>query len=208
MKTFSPRQSQITREWHVLDASGQTLGRLASQAAIYLCGKHKPTYAPHMDMGDHVIIVNAERVRVTGQKLKQKVYYRHSGYPGGLKSRTLEQEMAKFPNRVVERAVRGMLPRTALGNAMYRKLHVYAGHEHPHRGQTPRPSRDREGAAGAGGKTRNPNRDRGGAAGAGGRPSGEEGPIPNRDRQGASRAERNVPAKERTSDKTQKEQAT
>jgi large subunit ribosomal protein L13 len=135
MKTFSPKGSQVSRQWRLLDANGQTLGRLATQAAIYLRGKHKPTYAPHMDMGDHVIIVNAERIRVTGQKLKQKVYYRHSGYTGGLKSRTLEQQLAKFPGRVIERAVRGMLPRTALGNAMYRKLHVYAGPTHPHRGQ-------------------------------------------------------------------------
>ena len=135
IKTFSPKASQVTRGWQVLDASGQTLGRLATQAAIYLRGKHKPTFTPHMDMGDHVVIVNAERIRVTGKKLQQKVYYRHSGYPGGQKSRTLEQELARFPGRVIERAVRGMLPRNALGEAMYRKLHVYAGPEHPHRGQ-------------------------------------------------------------------------
>jgi large subunit ribosomal protein L13 len=135
IKTYRPKASEIRREWQVLDASGQTLGRLATQAAIYLRGKHKPTFSPHMDMGDHVVIVNAEQILVTGQKLKQKVYYRHSGYPGGLKSRTLEQELAKFPNRVIERAVRGMLPRGALGEAMYRKLHVYAGPNHPHRGQ-------------------------------------------------------------------------
>jgi large subunit ribosomal protein L13 len=142
IKTYSPKASEIRREWQVLDASGQTLGRLATQAAIYLRGKHKPTFSPHMDMGDHVVIVNAEQIRVTGQKLKQKVYYRHSGYPGGLKSRTLEQELAKFPNRVIERAVRGMLPRGALGEAMYRKLHVYAGPNHPHRGQV-MPSQER-----------------------------------------------------------------
>jgi large subunit ribosomal protein L13 len=135
IKTFSPKASQVTREWQVLDANGRTLGRLASQAAIYLRGKHKPTYTPHMDMGDHVVIINAEKIRVTGQKLTQKVYYRHSGYPGGLKSRTLEQQLAKFPTRVIESAVRGMLPDTALGEAMFRKLHVYAGPEHPHRGQ-------------------------------------------------------------------------
>lgn len=135
IKTFSPRASQIVREWHVLDASDQTLGRLATQAAVYLRGKHKPTFAPHLDVGDHVVIVNAEKVRVTGQKLKQKVYHRHSGYPGGLKSRTLEQQLAKFPERVLESAIRGMLPRTALGKAMLRKLHVYTGPDHPHRGQ-------------------------------------------------------------------------
>src|SRR5207248_9702748 len=135
IKTFSLKASQITRDWQVLDADGQILGRLATQAAIYLRGKHKPTYTPHMDMGDHVVIVNAEKIRVTGQKLKQKVYYRHSGYPGGLKSRTLEQQLAKFPTRVIESAVRGMLPHTALGEAMFKRLHVYAGPTHPHRGQ-------------------------------------------------------------------------
>lgn len=135
-KTFTPKASQITRDWHVLDASGQVLGRLATRAAVYLRGKHKPTYANHMDMGDHVIIVNAEKIEVTGKKLQQKVYYRHSGYPGALKSRTLEQQLAKFPTRVIESAVRGMLPHTTLGAAMYRKLHVYAGPNHPHRGQT------------------------------------------------------------------------
>jgi large subunit ribosomal protein L13 len=135
IKTFSPKASQVTRDWHVLDASGQTLGRFATRVAAYLQGKHKPTYAPHMDMGDHVIIVNAEKIQVTGSKLKQKLYHRHSGYPGGLKTRTLEEQLAKFPTRVIESAVRGMLPRTALGKAMYRKLHVYAGPSHPHRGQ-------------------------------------------------------------------------
>jgi large subunit ribosomal protein L13 len=137
IKTYSPKASEVTREWHVLDASGQTLGRLATQVAVYLRGKHKPTYTPHLDMGDHVVIVNAEKIQVTGAKLKQKIYYRHSGYPGGLKSRTLEEQLAKFPNRVIETAVRGMLPHTALGKAMYRKLHVYTGPSHPHRGQAP-----------------------------------------------------------------------
>ena len=136
-KTFSPKASEVTRDWHVFDATGQTLGRLATQAAILLRGKHKPTFTPHLDMGDHVVIVNAEKIQVSGNKLQQKIYYRHSGYPGGLKSRTLEQQLAKFPNRVIESAVRGMLPHTALGKAMYRKLHVYAGPAHPHRGQAP-----------------------------------------------------------------------
>jgi large subunit ribosomal protein L13 len=135
IKTYTPRASEVTREWHVLDATGQTLGRLATQVAIILRGKHKPTYTPHMDMGDHVIIVNAEKIQVTGDKLNQKIYYRHSGYPGGLRSRTLDEQLAKFPTRVIESAVRGMLPRTALGKAMYGKLHVYAGPSHPHRGQ-------------------------------------------------------------------------
>ena len=136
IKTFMPKGStQDHREWHVIDANGQTLGRLATQAAIYLRGKHKPTYTPHADMGDHVVVVNAEKVRVTGQKLKQKRYYRYSGYPSGLKSRTLEEQLAKFPTRVIETAVRGMLPDNALGKVMYRKLHVYAGPSHPHAGQ-------------------------------------------------------------------------
>ena len=135
IKTYTPRASEVTREWHVLDATGHTLGRLATQVAILLRGKHKPTYTPHMDMGDHVVIVNAEKIQVTGDKLNQKIYYRHSGYPGGLRSRTLDEQLAKFPTRVIESAVRGMLPRTALGKAMYRKLHVYAGPSHPHRGQ-------------------------------------------------------------------------
>jgi large subunit ribosomal protein L13 len=135
LRTFSPKAGQITREWHVLDASGQTLGRLATQAATYLMGKHKPTYAQHLDTGDHVVIVNAEKIQVTGNKLKQKVYYRHSGYPGGLKSRTLAEMLGRFPERVLEKAVRGMLPKSALGEAMFKKLHVYAGPVHPHRGQ-------------------------------------------------------------------------
>ena len=135
IKTFTPRPADVTRKWHVIDAEGQTLGRLATQAAIFLRGKHKPTYTPHMDMGDHVVIVNAEKIRVTGQKLQQKRYYRYSGYPSGLKSRTLAEQLAKFPTRVLEHAVRGMLPRNSLGDAMYKKLHVYAGPSHPHRGQ-------------------------------------------------------------------------
>jgi large subunit ribosomal protein L13 len=137
IRTYTPKASEVTREWHVLDATGQTLGRLATQVAIYLRGKHKPTFTPHMDMGDHVVIVNAGKIQVTGAKLKQKIYYRHSGYPGGLKSRTLEEQLAKFPDRVIESAVRGMLPHTALGKAMFRKLHVYTGSSHPHRGQAP-----------------------------------------------------------------------
>jgi large subunit ribosomal protein L13 len=135
MKTFMPRGSTVERNWHVIDADDQVLGRLATQVATYLRGKHKPTFTPHADMGDHVVIVNAEKVRVTGQKLKQKVYFHHTGYPGGVRTRTLEQQLEKFPGRVIESAVRGMLPKTALGKAMLRKLHVYAGPVHPHRGQ-------------------------------------------------------------------------
>ncbi|MCC7103748.1 MAG: 50S ribosomal protein L13 [Chloroflexi bacterium] len=135
MKTFTPKASQINRSWHVIDASDRTLGRLATEVATLLRGKHKPTFAPHMDSGDHVVVVNAERIQVTGRKLQQKVYYRYSGYPGGLKSRTLEQQLAKFPDRVVEAAVRGMLPRNALGHQIIKKLHIYAGPTHPHEGQ-------------------------------------------------------------------------
>ena len=135
IKTYTPKASEVKREWHVLDADGQVLGRLATQAAIYLRGKHKPTYTPHMDMGDHVIVVNAARVRVTGKKMQDKLYRWHSGYPGGLKTRTLEEQLARFPARVIEAAIRGMLPDGALGKAMFKKLHVYAGPTHPHRGQ-------------------------------------------------------------------------
>ncbi|MBI4494872.1 MAG: 50S ribosomal protein L13 [Chloroflexi bacterium] len=135
MKTFSPKASQIRREWRVVDASGQTLGRLASQIAQFLKGKHKPGYAPHLDTGDFVVVVNAEKVRVTGRKLTEKLYYRHSGYPAGLKSRSLAEVRASHPERVIEHAVRGMLPHNVLGRAMFRKLKVYAGPAHPHQAQ-------------------------------------------------------------------------
>jgi large subunit ribosomal protein L13 len=135
MKTYSPKAGEIQREWHVVDASGVALGRLASDVARLLCGKHKPTYAPHLDSGDHVIVINADKVTLTGAKIDQKTYYRHSGYPGGFRAVVAKDELAKRPTRVVERAVRGMLPRTTLGRQMYRKLRVYAGPEHPHAGQ-------------------------------------------------------------------------
>jgi large subunit ribosomal protein L13 len=134
-KTFSPKASEITREWHVIDASGVPLGRLASQVAQLLRGKHKPTYAPHLDSGDHVIVVNAAKVALTGAKLDQKVYYRHSGYPGGLKATPVRVELEKRPERVIERAVRGMVPHTSLGRQQLRHLRVYAGPSHPHIGQ-------------------------------------------------------------------------
>lgn len=136
MRTYSPRAREIRREWWVIDATDQTLGRMASQVARLLMGKHKPMYAPHMDTGDYVVIVNASRVRVTGRKGEQKVYYRHSGYPGGLRSETYRHLFARNPVRVVELAVKGMLPGTALGRAMFKKLKVYAGEEHPHQAQT------------------------------------------------------------------------
>lgn len=135
MKTYSPRAKDIERQWWLIDAADMTLGRMASQAAHILRGKHKPMYAPHLDTGDYVVIVNAAKVRVTGNKAKQKVYYRHSGYPGGLKSPTYEQVFGRNPARVVELAVKGMLPHNSLGRAMFRKLKVYAGAEHPHQAQ-------------------------------------------------------------------------
>lgn len=149
MKTYSPKASEITRQWHVIDASGEPVGRLASRVALLLRGKHKPTYAPHMDMGDHVIVVNAAKVTFTGGKTEQKRYYRHSGYPGGFKAEAAKDVLARFPDRVVERAVKGMLPHTTLGKQMYRKLRVYAGPTHPHAGQIadnarPRTSKKRE----------------------------------------------------------------
>jgi large subunit ribosomal protein L13 len=135
MDTYSPKLKDIKREWHVIDAAGRTPGEVAEKAAVLLRGKHKPMFARHIDTGDYVIVVNAARIVVTGNKLTQKIYYRHSGYPGGLRAPTLEDVMKKDPRRVIEHAVKGMLPKNTLGRAMYRKLRVYAGAEHPHQGQ-------------------------------------------------------------------------
>ncbi len=135
MKTYSTKKSEIKREWHVIDASGRTLGRLATEIAHLLKGKHKPIYSPHLDTGDFVIVVNAAKVRVTGNRASQKIYYHHSGYPGGLKQRTYEQVMEKHPTRIIEHAVKGMLPKNSLGRAMFRKLKVYAGPTHIHQAQ-------------------------------------------------------------------------
>ncbi|MEE8373086.1 MAG: 50S ribosomal protein L13 [Dehalococcoidia bacterium] len=135
MKTYSTKASDIERKWWVIDATDKTLGRLASDVARILAGKHKPIYSPHLDVGDHVIIVNASKVRVTGRKLDQKVYYRHSNYPGGLKSTTLGKMMGIHPTRAIEYAVKGMLPHNRLGSAMFKKLRVYAGADHPHQSQ-------------------------------------------------------------------------
>jgi len=132
------RKGDIRREWYVVDAQGKILGRLASEIAKILRGKHKPIYVPHLDCGDYVIVVNAEKVRVTGKKLDQKFYYRHSGYPGGLKSINLRDQLQKHPTRVLEAAVRGMLPKNRLGRAMIKKLKVYAGDSHPHQAQQPK----------------------------------------------------------------------
>lgn len=139
MKTHSTKPSDINRGWYLVDAEGQTLGRLASEIAKVLRGKHKPIYAPHLDTGDYVIVINAEKVHVTGNKLDQKIYHRHSGYPGGLKSITLREQLKRHPSRVIRSAVRGMLPHNKLGRATIRKLKVYAGDAHPHQAQQPKP---------------------------------------------------------------------
>lgn len=138
-KTFSPTPADIQREWWVVDAQGQTLGRLATRIAEVLRGKHKPTFAPHMDMGDFVIVINADKIHVTGRRLDQKMYYRHSGYPGGLRSLTLRQMLEKHPERAIQFAVKGMLPKNRLGRAIFKKLKVYAGDTHPHEAQNPKP---------------------------------------------------------------------
>jgi large subunit ribosomal protein L13 len=139
VRTYTGKTAEIEREWYVVDAEEQTLGRLAARIAPILRGKHKPTYTPHLDCGDFVIVINAEKVRVTGRKLDQKFYYRYSGYPGGLKSISLRDQLAKHPERVIEAAVRGMLPKNSLGRQMFKKLKVYAGDSHPHQAQQPKP---------------------------------------------------------------------
>lgn len=139
MRTFSPRPGDISRQWHVIDATDVVLGRLASQTAVLLRGKHKPTFAPHMDMGDFVVIINAGKVAMTGSKREQKMAYRHSGYPGGLRAVPYRELLEKDPRKAVEKAVRGMLPKNTLGRAMLSKLKVYAGPEHPHSAQQPVP---------------------------------------------------------------------
>ncbi len=138
-RTFSPTPADVKREWVVIDATDVVLGRLASHAAAILRGKHKSTFAPHMDMGDFVIIVNAEKVALTGQKLEKKKAYRHSGYPGGLTATSYVEMLEKHPTRAVEKAIRGMLPKNSLGRAQIKKLKVYAGAEHPHAAQQPKP---------------------------------------------------------------------
>jgi large subunit ribosomal protein L13 len=138
-RTYSPRAGEIERRWYVVDATNETLGRLASRIARVLEGKHKPTYAPHLDCGDHVIVLNAARVAVTRDKRETKIYYRHSGYPHGLKQETLGQLLARRPEEVIRRAVKGMLPHNRLGARQLRKLKVYAGPDHPHQAQRPEP---------------------------------------------------------------------
>jgi large subunit ribosomal protein L13 len=137
MKTFSAKAETVQRDWYVVDATDKTLGRLSSEIARRLRGKHKPVYTPHVDTGDYIVVINADKVAVTGNKLANKTYYRHTGYIGNLKTETLGQAMTRYPERVIERAVKGMLPKNPLGRAMYRKLKVYAGPEHPHAAQQP-----------------------------------------------------------------------
>lgn len=140
MKTFSPNaeEAKAQREWWVIDATGQTLGRLSTQIAAVLRGKHKPTFTPNMDGGDFVIVTNCDKIRVTGNKLDDVRYYRHSRYPGGLKSRTMREQLDRFPDRVIFEAVKGMMPKTRLGRAQMKKLRIYSGSEHPHEAQQPK----------------------------------------------------------------------
>ena len=137
MKTFSAKPHEVKREWYVVDASDKVMGRLASTIAHHLRGKHKPEYTPHVDTGDYIVVVNAEKLRVTGAKAQDKKYYRHTGYPGGIKERNFTELQQQFPERVLEKAVKGMLPKGPLGYAMIKKLKVYAGGEHPHTAQQP-----------------------------------------------------------------------
>ncbi|MCK0537930.1 50S ribosomal protein L13 [Alcanivorax quisquiliarum] len=137
MKTFSAKPDSVKRDWYVVDASGKTLGRLASQIATRLRGKHKPEYTPHVDTGDYIVVINAEKIHVTGNKVSDKMYYRHTGFPGGIREANFETLIAKKPEQVLELAVKGMMPRSPLGRAMLGKLKVYAGGEHPHTAQQP-----------------------------------------------------------------------
>lgn len=139
MKTYSPKASEIHHDWWVVDADDKVLGRLASEVAKILRGKHKPMYSPHMDTGDHVVVINAEKIRLTGNKLETKKYFRHSGYIGGEKFTPVKEMLEKHPERVIELAVKGMLPKNNLGRLMRKKLRVYAGPNHPHEGQQPKP---------------------------------------------------------------------
>lgn len=139
MKTFSAKAESVSHDWFVVDADGKTLGRLASEIAHRLRGKHKAEYTPHVDTGDYIVVVNAEKIRVTGAKATDKMYHHHTGYPGGIRSMSFEKLIDKAPERVIQRAVKGMLPRNPLGRAMFSKLKVYAGGEHPHAAQQPQP---------------------------------------------------------------------
>ena len=137
MKTFSAKSETVKRDWYVVDATDKTLGRLATAVAHRLRGKHKPEFTPHVDTGDYIVVINAANIRVTGNKAKQKTYYHHTGYPGGIKSITFDKLLDKAPERIIEKAVKGMLPKNPLGRAMFGKLKVYSGSEHPHQAQQP-----------------------------------------------------------------------
>lgn len=137
MKTFVTKPADVERSWYVIDAEGQTLGRLATQIAVLLRGKHKPIYSPSVDCGDYVVVINAEKIHVTGRRLDQKKYYHHSGYPGGLSEISLRDQLDRYPTRAIEAAVRGMLPKNKLGRKMFKKFKAYAGTEHPHQAQMP-----------------------------------------------------------------------
>jgi large subunit ribosomal protein L13 len=139
MKTVSTRREDAEHDWYVVDAQDKTLGRLATEVARRLRGKHKAAYTPHVDTGDYIVVVNAEKVRVTGRKKTDKIYYRHTGYPGGIKATPFDKMQEKHPERIIEKAVKGMLPRNPLGRAVFRKLKVYAGPDHPHAAQQPKP---------------------------------------------------------------------
>jgi large subunit ribosomal protein L13 len=139
MNTIVTKPADVDRTWYIVDAEGQTLGRLASQIAAVLRGKHKPIFSPSVDCGDYVVVINADKIRITGQKMEDKMYYRHSGYPGGLTQLTLREQLNRFPTRPMELAVKGMLPKNKLGRKMFKKLKVYAGSEHPHQAQLPVP---------------------------------------------------------------------
>lgn len=139
MKTFNAKNEEVTRDWYLIDASGKTLGRLATEIARRLRGKHKPEYTPHVDTGDYIVVVNAGKVQVTGNKAKDKVYHQHTGFIGNLKSITFEKLLAKKPEKIIETAVKGMLPKNPLGRAMFKKLKVYAGNDHKHAAQQPKP---------------------------------------------------------------------
>ncbi len=142
MKTYSAKPREIEQSWYLVDAEGETLGRLATEIADVLRGKRKPAYTPHVDTGDFVVVVNAEKIHVTGNKMEQKIYYRHSGYPGGLRQRTLAEQLQRRPEEVIRKAVKGMLPKNRLAAAQLRKLKVYAGPEHPHEAQNPAPLKE------------------------------------------------------------------
>ena len=139
MKTYSAKSHEVQRDWYIVDAAGQVLGRLAAEIARRLRGKHKPEFTPHVDTGDYIVVVNVDKLRVTGNKAKDKVYYRHTGYPGGIYATSFEKLHEKHPERVLQKAVKGMLPKGPLGYAMIKKMKVYAGGEHPHSAQQPKP---------------------------------------------------------------------